>query len=80
MKFVNELFELYRGRIEGTEEDLDMIALTVLGEMSERDILAVIADMRQEELAWLFQLYLHEGLKEKFQQERTPQGTNRLIH
>lgn len=80
MKFVNELFELYRGRLEGTEDDLDMITLTVLGEMSEADILTVIKEMRKEELAWLFRLYLHEGLKEKFNQQPLSLQQSRQIH
>lgn len=80
MKFVDELFELYRGRLQGTEDDLDMIALTVLGEMSEADILSVIAEMPKDELAWLFRVYLYEGLKEKFNQEQIPVRKNRRFH
>ncbi len=80
MKFVDELFELYRGRLQGTEDDLDMIALTVLGEMSEADILSVIKEMPKEELAWLFRVYLYEGLKEKFNQDQIPVRKNRHFH
>lgn len=80
MKFVDELFELYRGRLEGTEDDLDMITLTVLGEMSDTDILSVIGEMPKEELAWLFRVYLYEGLKEKFNQDQIPARHNRLLH
>ncbi|MCI2254258.1 DUF6154 family protein [Domibacillus sp. 8LH] len=80
MKFVNELFELYRGRLQGTEDDLDMITLTVLGEMTETDILSIIGEMPNEELAWLFRVYLYEGLKEKFNQDQIPADRNRLLH
>jgi len=80
MKFVDELFELYRGRLQGTEDDLDMITLTVLGEMSDTDILSVIGEMPKEELAWLFRVYLYEGLKEKFNQDQIPARHNRLLH
>ncbi|OMP67399.1 DUF6154 family protein [Domibacillus epiphyticus] len=80
MKFVDELFELYRGRLQGTEDDLDMITLTVLGEMSEADILTVIQDMPEEELAWLFRVYLYEGLKEKFNQHQIPVRKSSQLH
>jgi hypothetical protein len=80
MKFVDELFELYRGRLQGTEDDLDMITLTVLDEMSEVDILTVIQDMPKEELAWLFRVYLHEGLKEKFNQNHISVRKNSQFH
>ena len=80
MKCVYELFELYRGRLQGTEDDLDMITLTVLGEMSDTDILSVIGEMPKEELAWLFRVYLYEGLKEKFTQDQIPARHNRLLH
>ncbi|OES44089.1 DUF6154 family protein [Domibacillus iocasae] len=80
MKFVDELFELYRGRLQGTEDDLDMITLTVLGEMSEADILSVIGEMPKDELAWLFRVYLYEGLKEKFNQDQIPIRHNRQFH
>ena len=80
MKFVDELFELYRGRLQGTEDDLDMITLTVLGEMTETDILSIIGETSNEELAWLFRVYLYEGLKEKFNQDQIPADRNRLLH
>ncbi|OXS73936.1 DUF6154 family protein [Domibacillus enclensis] len=80
MKFVDELFELYRGRLQGTEDDLDMITLTVLGEMSETDIMSVIGEMPKDELAWLFRVYLYEGLKEKFNQDQIPVKHNRRLH
>ncbi|WP_052712285.1 DUF6154 family protein [Domibacillus indicus] len=80
MKFVDELFELYRGRLQGTEDDLDMITLTVLGEMSEADILSVIGEMPKDELAWLFRVYLYEGLKEKFNRDQIPVRHNREFH
>lgn len=80
MKFVDELFELYRGRLQGTEDDLDMITLTVLGEMSETDIMSVIGEMPKDELAWLFRVYLYEGLKEKFNQDQIPVKHNLRLH
>lgn len=80
MNFVDELFELYRGRLQGTEDDLDMITLTVLDEMSEADILKVIQDMPEKELAWLFRVYLHESLKEKFNHDQIPLRNNNQFH
>ncbi|WP_100331911.1 DUF6154 family protein [Bacillus xiapuensis] len=69
MKLVDELFEIYRGRLQGTEEDLDMITLAVLEQLSPREILAVIKELSEEELQSFFRLYLLEALKEKFDNE-----------
>ncbi|KAB7705838.1 hypothetical protein F9802_12235 [Bacillus aerolatus] len=66
MKLVDELFQIYRGRLQGTEEDLDMITLTVLEQLSQKEILGMIKELNEEELAYFFRLYLFEALKQKF--------------
>ncbi|EHL79353.1 MULTISPECIES: DUF6154 family protein [Bacillus] len=69
MKLVDELYELYRGRLQGTEEDLDMITLSVLEHLSRKELLDIIHDLPDPELEYFFRLYLFEELKEKFAQE-----------
>ncbi|MEK4028386.1 MULTISPECIES: DUF6154 family protein [Bacillaceae] len=66
MKLVDELFEIYRGKLQGTEEDLDMITLAVLEQLSQKEILNIIKELNEEELAYFFRLYLFEALKQKF--------------
>ena len=65
MKLVEELYEIYRGKIRGTEEDLDMIALTILEESSRPELLSIIEEMDTEELQYFIRLYILETLKEK---------------
>ncbi|TYR98357.1 hypothetical protein FZC84_15610 [Rossellomorea vietnamensis] len=65
MKLVEELYEIYRGKIRGTEEDLDMIALTILEESSRKELLNIIEEMDNEELHYFIRLYILETLKEK---------------
>ncbi|TYS72583.1 hypothetical protein FZC80_20620 [Rossellomorea aquimaris] len=65
MKLVEELYEIYRGKIRGTDEDLDMIALTILEESSRKELLSIIEEMDNEELQYFIRLYILETLKEK---------------
>ncbi|AIM15986.1 DUF6154 family protein [Neobacillus sedimentimangrovi] len=70
MKLVDELYEMYRNKLTGDEEDIDMLAFAFLEEMSYEDLLALIHDMDKQELYDLMGLYLIESLKGKFSQEQ----------
>ncbi|MCP3741055.1 DUF6154 family protein [Rossellomorea sp. BNER] len=65
MKLVEELYEIYRGRIRGTDEDLDMIALSILEETTRDELMAIIEEMDIDELHYFIRLYIFETLKEK---------------
>jgi len=58
MKLVDELYELYRNKLTGDEEDIDMLAFAFLEEMSREDLLHLIQDMDEQELYTLMGLYL----------------------
>ncbi|WP_059171482.1 DUF6154 family protein [Bacillus sp. FJAT-27445] len=66
MKLVDELYELYRNKLTGDEEDIDMLAFAFLEEMTHEDLLALIQDMDKQELYDLMGIYLIESLKGKF--------------
>jgi 4-hydroxyphenylpyruvate dioxygenase-like putative hemolysin len=66
MKLIEEIYEMYRGRIKGTDEDLDLIALTILEDTSRNELLELIQEMETEELQYFFRLYIFETLKEKW--------------
>ena len=66
MKLVDELYELYRNKLTGDEEDIDMLAFAFLEEMTHEDLLALIQDMDKQELYNLMGIYLIESLKGKF--------------
>lgn len=69
LKLVDELFEMYRNKLTGDEEDIDMLAFAFLEEMSQEDLLHLIQEMDKQELYNLMGLYLIESLKGKFAQE-----------
>lgn len=69
MKLVDELYALYRDKLTGDEEDIDMLAFAFLEEMNREDLLQIIQDMDDQELYSLMGLYLIESLKVKFAQE-----------
>jgi hypothetical protein len=70
LKLIDELFEMYRNKLTGDEEDIDMLAFAFLEEMSYEDLLALIHEMDKQELYDLMGLYLIESLKGKFAQEQ----------
>lgn len=85
MKLVDELYELYRDKLTGDEEDIDMLAFAFLEEMEYEDLLHIIQEMDKQELYNLMGVYLIESLKGKFAQEeygqrRAPIFTHRNIH
>ncbi|GLY10338.1 DUF6154 family protein [Pseudobacillus badius] len=82
MKLVDELFEMYRGKLQGTEEDLDMITLAVLEQLSQKEILSIIKELNKDELTYFFRLYLFEALKQKFDMDSMGDNfdDNRLYH
>jgi hypothetical protein len=69
LKIVDELYEFYRNKLTGDEEDIDMLAFAFLEEMSYEDLLNIIHEMDKQELYDLIGLYLIESLKSKFAQE-----------
>jgi hypothetical protein len=85
MKLVDELYDLYRNKLTGDEEDIDMLTFAFLEEMTREDLISMIAEMDEQELYDLMGLYLIESLKgkfakEEFGQQRTPTYQPRNIH
>lgn len=68
MKLIDELFELYRDKLSGEEEDLDMITFAVLEGYNHDDLLEIVKDMNEYELQYFIRLYMLETLKGKFAQ------------
>ena len=69
MKLLDELYEMYRDKLTGDEEDIDMLEFAFLEEMTREDLLHLISEMDEQELYNLMGLYLIESLKVKFAQE-----------
>ncbi|WP_409254378.1 DUF6154 family protein [Bacillus sp. SCS-153A] len=82
LKLVEELYEIYRGKIRGTDEDLDMIALTILEDSSRQELMNIIEEMNNDELQYFIRLYILETLKEKLTSGdyKSPHNYRRNIH
>ncbi len=80
MKLVDELYDLYRNKLTGDEEDIDMLTFAFLEEMSHEDLLGIIHDMDKQELYDLVGTYLIESLKGKFAQEEYGQRRTAPFH
>ncbi|HWJ78327.1 MAG TPA: DUF6154 family protein [Niallia sp.] len=85
MKIVDELFNLYKNKLTGDEEDIDMLAFAFLEEMTKEDLLHIIQELNEQELYDLMGLYLIESLKGKFAREDYGQAnvtifTDRNVH
>ncbi|MGN1402106.1 MAG: DUF6154 family protein [Bacillus sp. (in: firmicutes)] len=66
MKLVDDLYEHYRTKLTGEEEDIDILALATLEQLDRTDILENIQEMDDMELRSFFGLYIIELLKAKF--------------
>ncbi|WP_028403430.1 DUF6154 family protein [Ectobacillus panaciterrae] len=69
MEFVDKLFEFYRDRLTGEEEDAEIIVASLLGEMEREDVLDLIQEMDDEELYGLIGFYLIKSLKARIAKE-----------
>lgn len=69
MKFIDELYELYKEQLVGDEEDAIALVLYTLQDHSKEDLMKLIHDMNDEELYQMLGHYLIEQLKNKMEKE-----------
>ena len=63
MKFVDHLYEFYKERLEGSEENAVALVLYTLQEHSRQDLMRLIDEMSDEEVYHMVGQYLIEQLK-----------------
>lgn len=80
MKLVDELYELYRDKLTGDDEDIDILAFAILEEFDKDDLLHLINEMNEQELFDLMGLYLLESLRGKFAKEGIGQQRHRALY
>ncbi|ANB58845.1 hypothetical protein GFC29_1013 [Anoxybacillus sp. B7M1] len=83
MKFVDELYEYYKDRLTGDEEDAEIMTMSILEELSRKDLLQLIEDMDETELVGMVGLYILECLKAKIANEgvgQTKWSSSSIIH
>jgi len=69
LRFVDEMYEMYRNNLAGEEEDAVALVLNLLHEHNKSDILHMVNNMEEDELFQMFAMYLIEMLKAKMAQE-----------
>ncbi|MBD8068568.1 DUF6154 family protein [Bacillus sp. PS06] len=69
MKLIDELYEMYRNKLTGDEEDADILAFSVLEQLDREDMLQLIAELSDQELYNLVGFYMIENLKGKMARE-----------
>lgn len=80
MKLIDELYELYRNKLTGDDEDIDILAFAILEEFNKEDLLHLINEMDEQELFDLMGLYLIESLRGKFAKEGIGQHRQRTFY
>lgn len=69
MRFIDELYALYKGHFNGAEEDITAIVVGILDEQSREDMLSLITEMDEEELFHMLATYMIEVMKRKVAME-----------
>ncbi len=83
MKFVDELYEYYKDRLTGDEEDAEVVTMSILEELNRYDLLQLIQEMDDDELIGMVGLYILESLKAKMAHEglgQTKVQSTSIIH
>ncbi|GAX91238.1 DUF6154 family protein [Effusibacillus lacus] len=65
MKFVDQLYELYKNQLTGDEEDVVIIVSGILSELNRDEMLSLINDMEQEEIYQMLGSYMVDKLRVK---------------
>ncbi|MDR4889325.1 cytosolic protein [Bacillus sp. HNG] len=65
MKIIDEIYEMYRNKLTGDEEDADIIAFSVLEQFAREDLIDLLSDLTDQELRNLVGFYMIENLKAK---------------
>ncbi|MDQ0338181.1 hypothetical protein J2S00_000965 [Caldalkalibacillus uzonensis] len=83
MKFIDDLYEFYKEKLTGDEEDAVALVLYTLQEHSREDLMRLITEMSDEEVYQMVGQFLIDQLKEKMAREgvgqhRSPEDKERL--
>ena len=69
MKFIDDLYNLYRDHLTGDDEDAVALVLGVLQEQDHEDLLKLVTDMDEDELFAMVSYYLIELMRQKMAEE-----------
>jgi hypothetical protein len=69
MKFVDQLYELYKNRLSGDEEDAMIIVSSILTELDREHLMEIIREMSYAEMYEMLGTYLVNKLHAKLIKE-----------
>jgi|GEM_PF-298539 len=69
MKFIDELYELYKDQLVGDEEDAIALVLYALQDHEREDLIKFIHQMNEDEIYQMLGNFLIEKLKDKMAEE-----------
>ncbi|GEB32644.1 MULTISPECIES: DUF6154 family protein [Brevibacillus] len=69
MRFIDEVYELYKGHFNGDEEDITAVVVGVLHEQDRDALLGLAEEMDEEELFHMMATYMIEVMKRKVAME-----------
>lgn len=80
MNFIDELYQLYRDKLTGDDEDIDVLTLAVLEQLNRNDVLQLISELEDRELYNLMGLYLADSLRKRFANDTIDPGHSKFLH
>lgn len=86
MKFINDLYDLYKDQLVGDEEDAIALVLYALQDHEREDLIKFVHQMNEEEIYQMLGNFLIEKLKDKMNKEGLgqyrpdPQNNSKNIH
>jgi hypothetical protein len=80
MKFIDDLFHLYRDHLTGDEEDAVAIVIGLLQEQNREELLSLTRQMNEDEVFQMMSLYCIEMLRLKMAEEGIGMNTMEPDH
>jgi hypothetical protein len=76
MRFIDEVYKMYKAHFNGGEEDIVAIVAGILAEQSREDLLRLVSEMEYEEMFQMLATYMIEVMKRKvaMDDERSPEA------
>jgi hypothetical protein len=71
---------LYRDKLTGDDEDIDILALAVLEQLDRKDVMQLINELEDRELYNLMGIYIIDSLKKRFAKEDFQSPTSKYLH
>ncbi|WP_139490697.1 DUF6154 family protein [Brevibacillus dissolubilis] len=80
MRFIDELYELYRGHFTRDEEDIIAVVVGILAEHNHDELMTIVESMDDEELFNMLATYMVEVMKRKVAMDENGEPGSRIVH